>query len=60
MKHNKQLLTLALLAASAFSAQAKDDVHVYLNQVGYYPDEEKVVVVEGINAKEKMQVHLRS
>ena len=56
MKHNKQLLTLALLAASAFTAQAKDDVLVYLNQVGYYPDEEKVVVVEGINAKEKMQV----
>ena len=38
------------------SMQAKPIVEIRLNQVGYYPDEEKVVVFEGINAKEKITV----
>lgn len=34
----------------------KNPVKVYLNQVGYYPEEEKVVVFEGINEKTKLTV----
>ena len=36
------------------SMQAKPIVEIRLNQVGYFPDEEKVVVFEGIKAKEKI------
>ena len=56
MKLTRRWLAWAVMAVTAMSVQAKTDVHVFLNQVGYYPDEEKVVVVEGISAKEKMQV----
>ena len=47
-------MMLAWLGMS--SMQAKPIVEIRLNQVGYYPDEEKVVVFEGINAKEKITV----
>lgn len=47
-------MVLAWLGMS--SMQAKPIVEIRLNQVGYYPDEEKVVVFEGINAKEKITV----
>ena len=48
------IIVLAWLGMS--SMQAKPIVEIRLNQVGYYPDEEKVVVFEGINAKEKITV----
>ncbi|MBP5711385.1 MAG: glycoside hydrolase family 9 protein [Prevotella sp.] len=48
------IMMLAWLGMS--SMQAKPIVEIRLNQVGYYPDEEKVVVFEGINAKEKITV----
>ena len=48
------IMVLAWLGMS--SMQAKPIVEIRLNQVGYYPDEEKVVVFEGINAKEKITV----
>ena len=48
------IIMLAWLGMS--SMQAKPIVEIRLNQVGYYPDEEKVVVFEGINAKEKITV----
>lgn len=48
------IMVLAWLGMS--SMQAKPIVEIRLNQVGYYPDEEKVVVFEGIKAKEKITV----
>jgi len=49
-------LLLMLAVSASVSAQAGGKVSVFLNQVGYYPDEEKVVVMEGISTKEKLQV----
>ena len=49
-------LLLMLAVSAAVSVQAGGKVSVFLNQVGYYPDEEKVVVMEGISTKEKLQV----
>ena len=51
----KLLLSSAALALVA-CASAKSDVAIRLNQVGYFPNEEKVVVVEGINPAGKIQV----
>ena len=51
----KLLLSSAALALVA-CASAKSDVAIRLNQVGYSPNEEKVVVIEGINPAGKIQV----
>ncbi len=51
----KLLLSSAALALVA-CASAKSDVAIRLNQVGYFPNEEKVVVIEGINPAGKIQV----
>lgn len=56
MKMKPKTLLLMLAVSAAVSAQAGGKVSVFLNQVGYYPDEEKVVVMEGISTKEKLQV----
>lgn len=53
----RQTILIGLFACGGLlSAQAKPTVEIRLNQVGYYPDEEKVVVFEGINAKAKITV----
>lgn len=53
----KQTILIGIFACGGLlSAQAKPTVEIRLNQVGYYPDEEKVVVFEGINAKAKITV----
>lgn len=52
----RHLLIMALAWCGMSSMQAKPIVEIRLNQVGYYPDEEKVVVFEGIKAKEKITV----
>lgn len=54
----KLLLSSAALALVA-CASAKSDVAIRLNQVGYFPNEEKVVVIEGINPAGKIQVKNR-
>ena len=51
----KLLLSSAALALVA-CASAKSDIAIRLNQVGYFPNEEKVVVIEGINPAGKIQV----
>lgn len=53
MKHI--VLTTAMLAF-ALCLQAKDDVKIRRNQVGHYPKQEKVVVVEGANPAGKLRV----
>ena len=35
---------------------AKDETKVFFNQVGYYPHQEKVLVVEGLQVNDKMKV----
>lgn len=53
----RQTILIGIFACGGLlSAQAKPTVEIRLNQVGYYPDEEKVVVFEGINAKAKITV----
>ena len=53
----RQTILIGLFACGGLlSAQAKPTVEIRLNQVGYYPDEEKVVVFEGINANAKITV----
>ena len=54
----KLLLSSAALALVA-CVSAKSDVAIRLNQVGYFPNEEKVVVIEGINPAGKIQVRNR-
>lgn len=54
----KLLLSSAALALVA-CASAKSDAAIRLNQVGYFPNEEKVVVIEGINPAGKIQVKNR-
>lgn len=44
------------VACVALRAQAGDDVQLYRNQVGCYPQQEKVVVVEGMNPSKKMRI----
>jgi endoglucanase len=52
----KKLLLSSAALALVVCASAKSDVAIRLNQVGYFPDEEKVVVIEGINPAGKIQV----
>ena len=51
----KTLLTLAL-AAFVGGMQAQNQVEIRRNQVGCYPNQEKVIVVEGINPEGKVRV----
>ncbi len=44
------------LVCSALTVQAKDDVQIRRNQVGYFPQQEKVIVVEGQNPSGKIRV----
>ena len=52
----KKLLLSSVALALVVCASAKSDVAIRLNQVGYFPNEEKVVVIEGINPAGKIQV----
>lgn len=49
-------IVLSLFVATSFSVQAQQNISIYANQVGYLPNQEKVVVVEGINPKGKITV----
>jgi endoglucanase len=51
----RTLLTIAL-AASVWGLQAQNQVEIRRNQVGCYPSQEKVIVVEGINPEGKVRV----
>ena len=51
----KSLSTIAL-ACVALSMQAGSGVQIRRNQVGMYPQQEKVVVIEGTNPKGKLRV----
>ncbi len=51
----KTMMVLALLG-TALSGDAKDGVSIRRNQVGMYPDQEKVVVIEGTNPKGRLRV----
>lgn len=44
------------LVCTALCIQATDKVEIRRNQVGYAPQQEKVVVVEGVNPKGKLRV----
>ena len=52
----KKLLLSSVALALVVCASAKSDVAIRLNQVGCFPNEEKVVVIEGINPAGKIQV----
>jgi endoglucanase len=57
MKRRKTMTVLAaMMLTSALSVQAQKGVAIHVNQVGYFPNEEKVVVVEGIGSKTKLTV----
>lgn len=45
-----------ILLCSMIGTQAKDGVSIRRNQVGYYPQQEKVIVVEGTNPSGKLRV----
>ena len=45
---------LALLTTMTLSVSAQQTVQIRVNQVGYYPDQEKTAVVEGINQNTKI------
>ena len=51
----KHLITLCL-ACVALSTQAADDTAIRRNQVGYAPNQETVIVVDGINPAGKLRV----
>ena len=51
----KSIVMLAI-ACTSMGVQAKDDVVLRRNQVGCYPSQEKVVVVEGANPGNKMRI----
>ena len=52
----KNLLGAAALLMMALGVNAQTPVRFFVNQVGYYPGEEKVIVVEGINENTKLTV----
>ena len=52
----KKLFLLLMLAAATMAVQGKNDVEIRLNQVGYAPQQEKVIVVEGINPAGKVRI----
>ena len=51
----KQLITLCL-ACVAISSQAADETAIRRNQVGYAPNQETVIVIDGINPAGKLRV----
>ena len=55
MKARKVIVGMAAIFA-AMSVQAKSGVEIRRNQVGYSPQQEKVIVVEGINPAGKLRV----
>ena len=52
----RKTFVTAIIAFSAVSLQAKEQVEIRLNQVGYGPQQEKVIVVEGTNPAGKLRV----
>ena len=52
----RQICMIILAFGIMMPIQAKSEVEIRLNQVGYYPDEEKVVVFEGIKPNAKIIV----
>ena len=52
----KRTLWTVVLAASVGCVQAQNQVEIRRNQVGCYPSQEKVIVVEGMNPDGQVQV----
>ncbi len=52
----KRTLLVIALSASVWGLQAQNQVEIRRNQVGCYPSQEKVIVVEGVNPEGKMKV----
>ena len=52
----KRTLLIIALAASVWGVQAQNQVEIRRNQVGCYPAQEKVIVVEGMNPEGKVRV----
>lgn len=56
MEKGIKILVMMAFACAAISVQAKDVVQLRRNQVGCYPDQEKVIVVEGRNPGSKLRI----
>ena len=52
----KRTLLVIALSASVWGLHAQNQVEIRRNQVGCYPSQEKVIVVEGVNPEGKMKV----
>ena len=52
----KRTLLVIALSASVWGLQAQNQVEIRRNQVGCYPSQEKVIVVEGVNPEGKVKV----
>lgn len=52
----KRVVLLLAMEYSALSILAQGDVEIRRNQVGYTPEQEKVIVVEGLNPNGKVKV----
>ena len=52
----KKLTTISLLAAVCLNANAQTSGNIRHNQVGYYPQQEKVIVIDGTNPGNKVRV----
>ena len=53
---SKQLFVMMAMVCAVAGMQAKDGVQIRRNQVGCYPTQEKVIVVEGTNPGSKVRV----
>ena len=52
----KRVVSLLLFACSAMGLQAQGNIEIRRNQVGVGPQQEKVIVVEGVNPEGKVRV----
>ncbi len=52
----RKLILSLVLAAATMSVQGQNGVEIRLNQVGYAPQQEKVIVVEGVNPAGKVRI----
>lgn len=52
----KRTLLVIALSASVWGLHAQNQVEIRRNQVGCYPSQEKVIVVEGVNPEGKVKV----
>ena len=56
MKRTLFLILVAAMYCSMVGSQAQEVVQIRRNQVGYYPQQEKVIVVEGTKPGNKVRV----